>query len=87
MNFAFSREGEKEQTCAWNVLGNGVLLDGLWRDLLQRTWKRGRVKLDHPLLQVEVSITSVAYKRGLENGITYKRDLTTQYVKPNKYCI
>ena len=26
-------------------------------------------------------------QKGLEYGITYKRDLTTQYVKPNKYCI
>jgi hypothetical protein len=38
--FCFSREGEKEQTCAWNVLGNGVLLDRLWRDLLQRLGRK-----------------------------------------------
>jgi hypothetical protein len=32
----FREKERKKQTCVWNVLGNGVLLDGLWRDLLQR---------------------------------------------------
>jgi hypothetical protein len=61
--FVFSREGEKEQTCAfrmyWAMESFLMIVEGS----SSKTWKRGRVKLDHPLLQVEISITSVAYKK------------------------
>ena len=39
----FRKEKERRSKLApWNMLGNGVLLDGLWRDLPQRLGENGK---------------------------------------------
>ena len=85
---AFQREGEKEQTCVWNVLGNGVLLDGVKRDFPLDLEEE---RVSNQILQLFKwsfnRFTTLAQKEVRKYGATYKQDSSEQLVKPNKLLL
>ena len=83
----FLKEKERRSKLVFqNMLGNGVLLDGLWRDLPQRLGENGKSNQTIRFSNFRFNHFGCLQTR-LENGITYKSNLTTQFVKQNIYCI